>query len=266
MFGNRLELDSHLVTTTFSHTLNIESAVRLAGAEIRSFVVTSVASSEAALHPDELKLGVMLVDIGDGVSDIAIYMDSSIVYTAAIPCGSGAITSDLSAAFRISLGDARRLKHKYGSFSIDSVSASESPSFVAAEIGSSIQKLVSNPEMAEIIQPRMDELFYLIRGELIKSGCFNLLPAGVVLTGGGALLCGVAEHGARVLRMPVRVGSPLSEQLPAIYRIPENSTCIGLSLFAASNAYNMRPKKRLDLAEAVCKTMSFLHRVNVIGD
>jgi len=266
MFGNRLELDSHLVTTTFSHTQNIESAVRLAGAEIRSFVVTSVASSEAALHVDELKLGVMLVDIGDAVSDIAIYMDGSVVYTSAIPSGGGAITHDLSAALRISPDDAERIKHKYGGASIDSLGDSEDPLFAVTEIGSGIRKSLSNLELGEIIQPRLEELLSLIRAELIKSGCYNLLAAGVVLTGGGSRLCGAAENSARVLRMPVRLGAPLVDELPSIYRIPEYSTGIGLTLFAASNAYNLRPKKRLDLAEALTRTRAFFSRVNELVD
>jgi cell division protein FtsA len=227
MFGNRLELDSHLVTTTFSHMQNIEAAVQQAGADVMLSIAGSLAASEAVLMPEERKLGVMVVDIGEGASDIAIYMDGRIAYTSVIPYGSGQITGDLSACLRIPWDDAERMKKHCGSFSMDIPFSDDPECFSAAEIGTGRQKQFSVCDLEEIIHPRTEELFCHIRAELIKSGFYNLLAAGAVLTGGGARLSGIAALSSKVLRMPVRLGVPKEG--------PQFAAVIGAFLYAAEH-------------------------------
>jgi cell division protein FtsA len=235
MFGNRLEIDAHIVTSTYASAQNTSATLSTARLELRESLLTSIASADAVLATDERNLGVVLVDVGSGATDIAVFVEGAIAYSAVIPLGGNQVTTDISAALRISWGDAEKLKRSYGSLSDDRAEPGMTASMDIVELGVGEKKRITEQDVGRLIQPRLEELACLVRLELIKSGFYGVLPAGVVLSGGGAKLCGVSSLFERVLRMPMRVGAPIFDAVPISLRQPEYATVVGLALHAAAN-------------------------------
>ncbi|MEI7554192.1 cell division protein FtsA [Candidatus Chlorohelix sp.] len=233
MSGYRLEVETHIVTGAVSILNNLYKAVQRVGIEVEELVLESLAASEAVLGEAEKRLGVVLVDIGSGTTDIAIYIDGTIWHTAVLPIGGNHITNDIAIVLRTPLETAERLKTKYGDASVigsmkgyyggyyghdnwklrkvdENPKIEEQPDEMieveAFEIGS--KQRVSRKTLNEVIYARARQLFEMVQGEIKKSGYDAMIPAGIVLTGGSASLAGITDAAAHILRMPVRVGVP----------------------------------------------------------
>lgn len=206
MAGMRLEGQVHIVTAAVSAAQNIVNCIRRCGLEVEDMILEQLASSYAVLTEDEKQLGVCMIDIGGGTTDIAVYTDGAIRHTAVIPVAGDQVTNDLAVAFRTPHQSAEAIKikhgHAYRKF------ADQSPVIKLPCVGQNKEQIISQLELAEVIEPRYEELFALVLGELQKSGWDGLLGAGVVLTGGSAKMPGVLELAEYIFQSHVRLGLP----------------------------------------------------------
>lgn len=233
MSGYRLEATVHLITGGAHPIQNIAKCVRRCGLEVESFVLEPIASSLAVLTPDERELGVCLVDIGGGTTDIAVFTRGAVVHTAVIPIAGDHVTNDIAVTLRTPTKSAEEIKLKYG-FALkrcaDESETVEVPGLSAEKPATRIRRQM----LAEIIEPRYEELFSLVRRELERHHFEDVVVSGVVLTGGSAKLEGVAELAESVFQMPVRIGRPAAvEGFPSISRDPVHATGLGLLRYAA---------------------------------
>lgn len=237
MSGTRLEVETHIVTGAVTFIQNVAKCIHKAGLSVEATVLEPIATGEAVLLPAERDLGVVLADIGGGTTDIAIFVDGDIFYSAVIPVGGNHVTRDISVGLRVSHEEAERVKLANGACLFNLVGAPELDTFEITPLGSDEPRNIPRRILVEIIHPRMDELFTLVRQEIMKSGYYNLLPAGVVLSGGGSEITGGAQLCQQVTGMPTRVGSPrevigLSDTLKS----PIYATGVGLVLYGARHA------------------------------
>jgi len=239
MIGSRLEANVHIVTAASTAIQNLVTCANRAGIEVRDTVVEQLAVADAVLTDDEKELGVALLDIGGGTTDLAIFEKSAIWHTAVLAVGGDHFTNDLAIGLRTPIPDAERLKKQFGcalSSMIGDDEAIEVPT-----VGGRRPRLLSHQILAEILQPRATEIFTLIHDEITRAGFDKVLNAGVVLTGGGSMLPGMTEVAEQVFDVPVRQGSPATaEPMVDSGRGPEHSTAIGLALFGA----RQRPVRR----------------------
>jgi len=233
MSGYRLEATVHLITGGAHPIQNIAKCVRRCGLEVASFVLEPIASSLAVLTPDERELGVCLVDIGGGTTDIAVFTRGAVVHTAVIPIAGDHVTNDIAVTLRTPTKSAEEIKLKYG-FALkrhaDESETVEVPGLSAEKPATRIRR----QRLAGIIEPRYEELFSLVRRELERHHFEDVVVSGIVLTGGSAKLEGVAELAEGVFQMPVRIGRPAAvEGFPSISRDPVHATGLGLLRYAA---------------------------------
>jgi len=227
MSGMRLEVKVHIVTGAVSAAQNIMKCVRRCGLEVRDLMLQPLASADAVLLDDERDLGVCLVDIGGGTTDIAVFTDGAIKHTSVIPIAGDQITNDIAMALRTPTKDAEELKIAHGVALRQLASASEM--IEVPGVGERGPRELSRQTLAEVIEPRVEELYSLIQRELRSSGLEELLSSGIVITGGSALMKGMVELGEEVFHMPVRVGLPqYSGTLAEVARNPRYSTAMGL--------------------------------------
>jgi cell division protein FtsA len=227
MSGMRLEVKVHIVTGAVSAAQNIMKCVRRCGLEVRDLMLQPLASADAVLLDDERDLGVCLVDIGGGTTDIAVFTDGAIKHTSVIPIAGDQITNDIAMALRTPTKDAEELKIAHGVALRQLASASEM--IEVPGVGDREPRELSRQTLAEVIEPRVEELYSLIQRELRSSGLEELLSSGIVITGGSALMKGMVELGEEVFHMPVRVGLPnYSGALAEVVRNPRYSTAMGL--------------------------------------
>ena len=227
MSGMRLEVKVHIVTGAVSAAQNIMKCVRRCGLEVRDLMLQPLASADAVLLDDERDLGVCLVDIGGGTTDIAVFTDGAIKHTSVIPIAGDQITNDIAMALRTPTKDAEELKISHGVALRQLASASET--IEVPGVGERGPRELSRQTLAEVIEPRVEELYSLIQRELRSSGLEELLSSGIVITGGSALMRGMVELGEEVFHMPVRVGLPqYSGALAEVVRNPRYSTGMGL--------------------------------------
>jgi cell division protein FtsA len=242
MLGTRLEVMVHLVTGNITRSRTLLTCVNRAGIEVGDLVLEQLAASEAVLSADERELGVALIDVGGGTTDLAIFERGSIWHTAVLPVGGDHFTNDLAVGLRTPIPDAERIKKKYGcalGSLVDDDEAIEVPT-----VGGRKPRLLSRQVMAEILQPRAEELFTLVHEEVVRAGFEKLLNAGVVLTGGGSLLNGTVEICEQVFGLPVRRGQAQSVGgLMEPGSGPGNATAVGLALYAARNRQRDRRRK-----------------------
>lgn len=250
MFGVRLEANVHIVTGAVTSVQNVCKSVQRAGLEVADIVLEPLASSRAVLTEDEREMGVCLVDVGGGTSDVALFFGGSVRKTAVIGVGGQSVTSDVAICLRTSWAQAERLKIASGTISpMDSDAAAETIDMTGGP--GRPRADVSLGELAEIIEARMEELFVLVRKEVDASIYSELLSAGVVLTGGGALIPGADLLAERVFECPVRIASPqgtagIGERVAN----PVYSTAVGLALLAAdAQAGTMGPAQGPGLVE-----------------
>ncbi len=233
MSGIRLEVRVHIVTGAVSAAQNIVKCVRRCGLEVMDLVLQPLASSYAVLTEDEKELGVCLVDIGGGTTDIAIFTQGAIRHTAVIPIAGDQITNDIAMALRTPTQDAEDLKVRYG-VALQQLADNEDM-FEVPGIGERAPRKLSRQALADVIEPRVSELFELVQAELRRSGYEELLSSGVVLTGGSSVMQGMVELGEEIFHLPVRVGVPTYEgNLADVVRSPRYATAMGLLLEGAA--------------------------------
>ena len=207
MAGIRLEVDVHIVTGAVSSAQNLVKAIQQAGYQVRDLVLEPLASSHGVLTDDERELGVALLDIGGGTTDIALFHEGSIRHTAVIGLGGNSVTNDIAIGLRTPARDAERIKERYGAAVASTVDPDEE--IVVPHMAGQGERRVSRELLASIIQPRMEEILALASADIKKTGWHDKVPSGFVLTGGAAALPGTVELAEKILAMPVRIGRPL---------------------------------------------------------
>ncbi len=232
MSGVRLEVDAHIVTGAVTSAQNIYKSVHRAKLKINDLVLQPLASSFAALGDDERELGVALIDIGGGTTDIAIFYEGSIRHTAVIGLGGKNVTNDIALGLRTPIEQAEKIKINFGCSFTRKVPNEE---YIAVPgIGGRPPREVSKSILSSIIQPRMEEIFYLSLRELKRSNYIDLMTAGVVLTGGCAQLDGVIELAEQIFDMPVKIGTPTGfGGLIEAANSPAFATSVGLIFYGA---------------------------------
>jgi cell division protein FtsA len=229
MSGIRLEVKVHIVTGAVSAAQNIVKCVRRCGLEVNDLILQPLASSRAVLSEDEKDLGVCLIDIGGGTTDLAIFTHGAIRHTAVIPIAGDQITNDIAMALRTPTPEAEAIKIRHGVALRQLADANEM--IEVPGIGDRGPRTMSRQTLAEVIEPRVDELYQLVQKVLRDSGFEDLLSSGVVLTGGSSVMQGMVELGEEIFHMPVRIGVPrYSGGLADVVRNPRYATAVGLLL------------------------------------
>lgn len=231
MSGVRLEAKVHLVTCAVNAAQNIEKCIRRCGLEVEDIILEQLASSYSVLTDDEKELGVCVVDIGGGTTDIAIFKDGAIRHTGVIPIAGDQVTNDIAMALRTPTPNAEEIKIKYACALAKLTSPDET--IKVPSVGDRQPRDLSRQALAEVVEPRYDELFTLVQAELRRSGYEDLIAAGIVLTGGTSKMEGVIELAEEIFHMPVRLGAPQNIRgLSDIVNNPIYSTGVGLLIYA----------------------------------
>lgn len=232
MSGVRLEAKVHLVTCAVNSAQNIEKCIRRCGLDVEDIILEQLASGHAVLTDDEKELGVCLVDIGGGTTDIAVFTDGAIRHTAVIPIAGDQVTNDIAMALRTPTPNAEEIKIKYAC-ALASL-AGENETIKVPSVGDRCDRDLSRQALAEVVEPRYDELFTLVQAELRRSGFEDLIAAGIVLTGGTSKMEGAVELAEEIFHMPVSIGKPQGiTGLTDIVRNPIYSTAVGLLLYGS---------------------------------
>jgi cell division protein FtsA len=232
MSGVRLEAEVHIITGAVTSAKNICRSIQRAGLKVYDLVLEPLASSHAVLDRAERDLGVVLLDLGGGTTDVAVFYEGSIRHTAIIPYGGANVTNDIAIGLRTPIDKAEAIKIQYGSALSSLVSSEES--ITVNGVGGRGDRQISRKMLASMIEPRMEEIFTLANREVKKNHFAELLGGGVVLTGGTSLMAGVTELAEQVFEMPVRLGQPqgltgLSDNVSS----PRFSTGVGLVIHAS---------------------------------
>lgn len=241
MAGIRLEAKVHLVIGAVSAAKNIVKCVERCGLTVADIILEQLASSYAVLTPDERDLGVCLIDIGGGTSDIAVFTKGAICHTAVIPIAGDQVTNDIAIAFHTPTQNAEELKLKYGCSLVDLVK--EDRVFEIKGFGDQPSTPATEKDLAQVIGPRYEELLILIQGELRRAGFYDRIAAGIVLTGGASKMRGLVSLAETIFRMPVRLGSPQYVRgSPKISGDPIYSTGVGLLLYGQKQQQYQTPQ------------------------
>ena len=228
MHGTRLDVETHIITASITSIQNLVKCIRSIGIDVEDIVLGPLATAEAVLTPEEKDAGVIMADIGGGTTDIAVFKSGSIYHTGVIPAAGYQVTSDLSIGLGLPFEIAESMKKKYGNVTPE-LEIDE-----AAQVGIEEGHSTSQRRLCQIIRSRMEELLQLIIAEMPTTDYRSLAPAGIVLTGGTSNLTGIAQLAEAVLRMPVRIGRPLSTGIYGILDIlndPAYATTLGLILW-----------------------------------
>lgn len=233
--GIKLETRVHIITGQVTAAQNLIKCIHMAGMDVSDIVLEQIASSESVLTDDEKEIGVLLVDCGGGTTDIAIFSGGSIRYTENLTLGGDNIDRDIALGLSTALAESRKLKERHGVASADLVSHED---IIKIEsVAKKRTRHISKKDLSLIIEPRLEEIFSLVKREVIKSGYQNLLPAGAVITGGSVIMEGTADVAERILGIPVRIGIPMEVGgLKDIIANPVYSTGVGLVEYGARNS------------------------------
>jgi cell division protein FtsA len=255
MAGSKLEARVHIVTGSVSAVSNITKCAQKAGLGLQDIVLQQIASAAAILTPDESQLGVILMDIGGGTTDIAVFNEGSIRHTAVLALGGDHVTHDIAVGLRTPIAEAERLKIKYGHAIASRVSPDEQ--IEVPSIGGDTVNTVPRRILAEIIESRVEELFKLAYTEIRNTGLAENMSAGLVLTGGASSLEGVADLAEGIMHMPVRVGYPRGVKgLVELVNNPAYATAVGLCIYEAGRpTYSFKPKKGASMFERALDRM-----------
>ncbi|MEM1231386.1 MAG: cell division protein FtsA [Pseudomonadota bacterium] len=243
MSGVRLEAKVHLVTCAVNAAQNIEKCIERCGLNVEDVILEQVASSYAVLSDDERDLGVCMIDIGGGTTDIAIFTEGAIRHTAVIPIAGDQVTNDIAMALRTPAQNAEEIKIKYACALAQLAQPDET--IRVPGVGDKPSRELSRQALAEVVEPRYDELFTLIQAELRRSGFEDLIAAGIVLTGGASKMEGVVDLAEEIFHMPVSLGSPRNVAgLKDIVRNPIYATGVGLLLYGQEREAESGGRKR----------------------
>jgi cell division protein FtsA len=246
MSGVRLEVKVHIVTGAVSAAQNIIKCVRRCGLEVNDLILQPLASSVAVLSEDEKDLGVCLVDIGGGTTDMAVFTNGAIRHTAVIPIAGDQITNDIAMALRTPTKDAEDIKQRFGCALSQLADPQEMVDVPG--VGDRSTRQLSRKTLAEVIEPRVEELYSLVQAELRRSGYEELLSSGVVLTGGSSSMQGMVELGEEIFHMPVRIGMPqYAGGLAEVVRSTRYATGVGL-LMAGADEHRQRDVARMHVS------------------
>jgi len=231
MHGYRLEVETHIITAAAASVENLRQSVGVSGVEVSQFVLNPLASAEVVLNETERQMGAVVVDMGGGTTDMAIFIDGDVWYTAVIGVGGNHITSDIAHGLRLPMSQAEEIKVQHGHGVQAEVGAQES--FDVKPFGEHDSVQINRQELSHIIEARVEEIFGLVLQEIKRSGYDGLLPAGMVLTGGSSNLPGIRTVASQVLGVPVRIASPenlvgMTDRLHS----PAYSTSVGLLRWA----------------------------------
>jgi cell division protein FtsA len=247
MSGVRLEAKIHIVTAAVTSAQNIVKCANKAGLNVIDIILEPLASAEAVLAEDERGLGVCLIDIGGGTTDIAVFADGSIKHTSVLGLGGYHISNDIAVGLRTPFEEAERVKKKFGVAAARFLRTDDV--LTVPSVGGRRPREVSRKILCEIIEPRVDEILSLARQELSKSGLAEKIPSGVVLTGGCSALEGITELAEEVFESPVRRGSPIHVGgLQDVVRSPMYATGVGLVLFGFSQS-RVHPQSRFRIRD-----------------
>ncbi len=254
MSGVRLEVKVHIVTGAVSAAQNIVKCVRRCGLEVNDLILQPLASSRAVLSEDEKDLGVCLIDIGGGTTDLAIFTHGAIRHTAVIPIAGDQITNDIAMALRTPTAEAESIKIRHGVALRQLADPNEM--IEVPGIGDRAPRVMSRQTLAEVIEPRVEELFSLVQQVLRESGFEELLSSGVVLTGGSSVMQGMVELGEEIFHMPVRLGVPrYAGGLAEVVRSPRYATAVGLLLEGVQQVQQGRISRQNGSVRAVLARM-----------
>ena len=241
MIGIRLEAEVHIITGSVTSAQNLLKCINRAGFRVDDLVLESLAASHAVLSADEKELGVLLVDLGGGTSDVLVYLDGAPYHTDVIAVGGNQVTSDLSIMLKTPIEAAEKLKIEAGCTFLPMVEDNEE--VIIPGVGGWPSAAIPRRELCKIIQPRMTEIFSMIREQMEKKDFLRHLGGGVVLTGGGALLPGTMELAKEIFGIPARVGVPTHVGgLVREYQSPLYSTAVGLAMYGAGNISSVSVK------------------------
>jgi cell division protein FtsA len=231
MTGSRLEVNVHIVTGGSAVLQNIVTCVNRAGVNVRESVLEQLAASEAVLTDDEKQLGVALLDIGAGTTDVAIYERGSLWHTAVVAFGGDHFTNDIAVGLRMPIPEAEKLKRRSGCAL--SAMVGDDESMDVASVGGRPTRLMARRILSEVLQPRAEEVFHAVWDEIHRAGYEKALNSGIVLTGGGANLEGMVETAEQIFDLPVRAGQPQATGgLADHINNPSYATAVGLLLWA----------------------------------
>ena len=235
MSGVRLEAKVHIVTGAVASAQNIVKSCNRAGLEVADIVLEQLSSSEAVLSADEKELGVALVDIGGGTTDIAIFVDGAIKHTSVLSLGGNHLTNDIAVGLRTPMAEAERIKQKYGCCLSSLVGKDET--IEVPSVGGRKPRILSRQLLCEILEPRVEEIFTLVNREIVKSGLEDMIASGVVITGGSTILEGMPELAEQIFNLPVRRGLPQRiGGLIDVVNSPVYATGVGLVVYGSKNA------------------------------
>lgn len=248
--GVRLEVKVHIVTGSISSAQNIVKCCKLAGLNVDEIILCQLASAEATLTPEEKEIGVAVVDIGGGTSDIAVFANGAIKHTSVLPFGGNNITNDIAIGLRTPIDDAEKIKKKYGCAMASLVGQNET--IEVPSVGGRKPRTLQRKTLADIIEPRVEEVASLIYDEIKKSGLEKLLASGVVMTGGCSNLDGISEMSENIFNLPSRKGDPVGVGgLIDVVNNPAYATAVGLLLFGFKSGKGKR--RRFDAGRSMKK-------------
>ena len=265
MTGIRLEVDTHIITASHTNLKNLERCISELGLTNNGFIFAGLASAQAVLTDTEKELGVAVVDIGGGKTDICLYIEGALSYSSSIAVGAKHITNDIAVGLRVSLQSAEKIKLHLSNFLQDQ----KNPLKKDADVNLSKLNLPENVEAVTlktlndgIIMPRLEEIYKLIAAEIEASGYSNSIPSGLVICGGGALTAGMVEMGRKTIGMSIRVGNPtnitgLVDELIS----PQYATTVGLLLYGQKNIISETGWKNFN---RILKDISFSNSINQI--
>jgi cell division protein FtsA len=234
MSGVRLEAKVHIVTGAVASAQNIVKSCNRAGVNVSDIVLEQLASSYAVLSADEKELGVAMVDIGGGTTDIAIYLEGAIKHTSVLSLGGNHLTNDIAVGLRTPMAEAERIKKQYGCCLTSMVGKDES--IEVPSVGGREPRVLSRQLLAEILEPRVEEIFTLVNREIIRSGYEDFIASGVVITGGTSILPGMPEMAEQIFNLPVRRGLPQDiGGLTDVVNSPIFATGVGLVKYGSRN-------------------------------
>lgn len=269
MTGIRLEVDTHIITASHTNLKNLDRCLSELGLTNVGFIFAGLASAEAVLTDTEKELGVILVDIGGGKTDLCLYVDGALSHSSSLPVGAKHITNDIAVGLRVSLQSAEKIKlnlHRYVQQKKDPLKKTQEINLSDLRLPENVGEVSLKQISDGIIAPRLEEMYKLIFEEVEKSSYATAVPSGLVITGGGALTIGMVETGKRVMGMPIRIGSPTNVGgLVDELLNPQYATTVGLLLYGQQNIMEEanwknfnRILREVNLGNPVAKVRDFL--------